>query len=134
VLPGRRPSRRSCLCFIDGSLESTCYGVGMPLDGRDLADALEHAIRSSVESTIRPDTVNPDPDDVAFGFRGQILAAVRFTSTGADLTRFDLPGPPSGPATDEARSTPSGDVLRRWRVDRAPAVSPKSPWPSRATR
>ena len=97
VLPGRRASRASSILFIDGSLESTGYGLGMPLRGREVAVALDEAIRSTREAMQAPHAAR---DDVAISLRGRFLAILRSTPDGPVLTRFDQVTPESGELAD----------------------------------
>ena len=92
ILPGRRASRSHSLIFIDGSLDSTCCGLGAPLAGRDLSVALEDLIRTIVETTGRRGPVGGEPEDAAISFLGRFLAVIRHTPSGPEITRFDQPG------------------------------------------
>lgn len=93
VLPGRRASRSQSLLFIDGSIESTCCGLGTPLAGRDLSDALEDFLRTIVEAIERGLPASGEPEDVAISYRGRFLAVVRHTPSGPDVIRFVTPSP-----------------------------------------
>ena len=107
VKPGRRASPGSSITWIDGSLESAGYGLGIPLAGRDLIDALNVSIRSICDSARHHDLAKNEVDDVALSYRGRFLAVIRFTPSGPVVTRFDLPSPPSGGGADTAtRNSP----------------------------
>jgi hypothetical protein len=110
VVPGRRASRSSSIVFIDGSLESPCYGLGIPLSGRDLAVVLDDVVRSTCDAMKHPDPAIDRLDDVAFSFRGRFVAVIRYTPERPIVTRFDLPDSSSGRPADP-RDRPGRPML-----------------------
>jgi hypothetical protein len=131
---GERAPPRCRIVRIDGSPRSTSSCQGIPLDGRELADTVDDAIRSLTEATPHHDPTDPSLDDVVLSYRAVFQGVVRYTTNGPAITRFDPPGPSSGTATDDGGLKRTGGARRRWRADPASAVSSPPPWPSRATR
>jgi hypothetical protein len=113
VKPGRRAPRSSSIFWVGGSLEATAQGLGIPLDGRDLAVAMDDTIRSICDGVEDDDLATQDFDDMALSFRGRFLAAIRFMPAGPVVTRFDLPDSPSGGADEpsEGSEQPAFPVL-----------------------
>jgi hypothetical protein len=87
--PARRGSRPCGITFMDGSVESTSYGVDTPLAGRDPDKALETLIDSVCQGMQSPDPAERQGDDVALAFQGRILAVIRDSSNGPLVDRFD---------------------------------------------
>jgi hypothetical protein len=87
--PARRGSRPCGITFMDGSVESTSYGVDTPLTGRDLGKVLEALIDSVCQGMQSSDPAERQGGDVALAFRGRILAVIRVSSNGPLVDRFD---------------------------------------------
>ena len=82
--------RRPSITWIDGSLESAGYGLGVPLAGRELTDTLDVSIRSICEGCEQHDLAKNEVNDVALSYRGRFLAVIRFTpwDPGRDAVRY----------------------------------------------
>jgi hypothetical protein len=91
IKPGRRASRRSSITWVDGSFESAGYGLGIPLERRDLDRVLEESIRSISEEMTDGERDSRQADDVMLTYRGRILVVIRTTKSGPTVTRFDRP-------------------------------------------
>jgi hypothetical protein len=102
-VPGSRRFRRPRIRWVDGSLESTSYGIGTPIAGRDLGKLTDELIASTCETMRLQVPDGEQASDTILTHRGRILAAIRTTASGPSVTRFDQAFLPDG----QANHTPS---------------------------